>query len=56
MKKAAINNLRIYVSGYNLFTFHDATYWDPERGNSGVSLGQYPTTKSFIVGLDLTFL
>ncbi len=55
MKKAAINNLRIYVSGYNLFTFHDATYWDPERGNSGVSLGQYPTTKSFIVGLDLTF-
>ena len=55
MKKAAINNLRVYVSGYNLITLHDATYWDPERGTSGVSLGQYPTTKSFIVGLDISF-
>lgn len=54
-RKAEISNLRIYVSGYNLFTFHDATYWDPERGTSGVSLGQYPTTKSFVVGLDISF-
>lgn len=54
-KKAAMSNVRIYLSGYNLFTFHDATYWDPERGVSGVSLGQYPTTKSFVVGLDISF-
>lgn len=54
-KKAAMSNVRIYVSGYNLFTFHDATYWDPERGVTGAGLGTYPTTKSFIVGLDVTF-
>ncbi len=55
MKKAEISNLRVYVSGYNLFTFHDATYWDPERGTSGAGLGLYPTTKSFVVGLDISF-
>ena len=54
-KKAAMSNVRIYVSGYNVFTFHDATAWDPERGVSGAGLGLYPTTKSFIVGLDVTF-
>lgn len=54
-KKAAMSHVRIYVSGANLFTFHDATYWDPERGVSGVSLGQYPITKSFVVGLDISF-
>ncbi len=55
-KKAAMSNVRIYVSGYNLFTFHDAnTVMDPERGVSGTGLGVYPTTKSFIVGLDVTF-
>ncbi len=55
VKKAAMSNVRVYVSGYNLFTFHDATTWDPERGIYGTGLGTYPTTKSFIVGLDVTF-
>ena len=55
MKKAAINNLRVYVSGYNLFTFHDTNCYDPERGPSGTLLGIYPITKSFIVGLDISF-
>lgn len=55
MKKAAINNLRVYVSGYNLFTFHDTNCFDPERGQTGTSLGIYPITKSFVVGLDISF-
>ena len=55
MKKAAINNLRVYLSGYNLFTFHDTNCYDPERGQTGTSLGIYPITKSFVVGLDISF-
>ena len=54
-KKAAMSNVRLYVSAYNLFTFHDASTWDPERGFMGAGLGIYPTTKSFIVGLDISF-
>lgn len=55
-KKAAMSNVRIYLSAYNLFTFHDVhTSMDPERGVSGTGLGLYPTTKSFVIGLDVTF-
>lgn len=54
-KKAAMSNVRVYVSGYNLFTFHDTNCFDPERGVSGTSLGIYPITKSFVVGLDISF-
>lgn len=54
-RKAAMSNVRLYVSGYNLFTFHDTNCYDPERGAGGVALGIYPITKSFVVGLDISF-
>lgn len=54
-KKAAMSNVRVYLSGYNLFTFHDTNCYDPERGVSGTTLGIYPITKSFVVGLDISF-
>ncbi|MFZ5938938.1 MAG: SusC/RagA family TonB-linked outer membrane protein [Bacteroidota bacterium] len=50
-----IEQLRIYGSAVNAFTWHNVDFWDPERGVDGQGFGIYPMTKSFVVGLDLTF-
>ena len=60
MKKAMIDRLRIYVSGENLFTITKYSGIDPEFStssilNTGVDKEIYPFTRSYIVGLQLTF-
>jgi hypothetical protein len=50
-----ISQLRIYGSAVNAYTFHSVDFWDPERGVEGGGFGIYPMTKSFVIGLDLTF-
>lgn len=55
LKKAGISNVRVYGSGMNLYTFHDVNFWDPERGVAGLGYGIYPVTKTFVLGLDVTF-
>lgn len=54
-RKAKIETLRIYGSAVNAFTFHDVDFFDPERGVDGMGYGVYPMSKSFVIGLDLTF-
>lgn len=54
-QKAHISQLRIYGSAVNAFTWHSVDFWDPERGVEGSGFGIYPMTKSFVIGLDLTF-
>ena len=54
-QKIKIAQLRIYGSAVNAYTFHSVDYWDPERGVEGGGFGIYPMTKSFVVGLDVTF-
>ncbi|WP_296122628.1 TonB-dependent receptor [uncultured Bacteroides sp.] len=55
IKKAGLGNAKVYASGLNLYTFHDVNFWDPERGIDGLGYGIYPVTKTFVIGLDLTF-
>ena len=55
MDNAKISQLRIYGSAVNAFTWHSVDFWDPERGVEGSGFGIYPMTKSFVIGLDLTF-
>jgi len=69
MKKAGIGAVQVYVSGRNLLTFTDWIGWDPEarqigRGGSswddtrGATMyddSNYPSTKSFVFGLNVTF-
>ncbi|MEX2372033.1 MAG: TonB-dependent receptor [Bacteroidales bacterium] len=50
-----VEQLRIYGSAVNAYTFHNVDFWDPERGVNGQGFGIYPMSKSFVVGLDLTF-
>lgn len=54
-KKIYINNLRVFVSGLNLYCFNGVDYWDPEQGVTGITAGAYPLTKSFVGGIELTF-
>lgn len=53
MKKAGVNNLRLFVSGFNLLTFTDFKYLDPESSN--VIQGYYPQQRTFTFGVDVTF-
>lgn len=55
LNKVGLKSTRVYASGLNVYTFHDVNFWDPERGIDGLGYGIYPVSKSFIVGLDLTF-
>jgi TonB-linked SusC/RagA family outer membrane protein len=51
--KLGINSLKLYVSGYNLFTFDNIYPYDPE---SGAGRGWfYPQQKSYNIGVNVTF-
>lgn len=61
LKKARIDNLRVYVTGYNLWTWTNYSGNDPEVDTQrttpltpGVDYNAYPKSRSFIVGLNLT--
>lgn len=54
MKKARIDNLRLYLSGDNLLTVSDFFYaYDPETPVS--KGGYYPQVKTVVLGLNITF-
>ncbi|HEX6431196.1 MAG TPA: TonB-dependent receptor [Niastella sp.] len=50
IKKAKIQNLRLYVQGQNLFTITNYTGYDPE--SQGISL---PPLRTFATGIQFTF-
>ena len=55
-----LSNMRIYVSGDNLFTLTEYTGFDPEIGargsrDIGIDRGIYPQARIFRVGLNATF-
>lgn len=56
-QKAFIQNLRLYLTGENLFTFTKYTGYDPEVGGGtlGIDRGQYPQAKSYMFGVNLQF-
>ena len=53
-KTRFISGLRIYLQAQNLFTFTKFTGLDPE-GAGNLYLAQYPMSRQFTFGLDLTF-
>ncbi len=55
LEKIHLQALKFYVSGLNLYTFHDVSWWDPERGVTGINYGIYPVTKTIVGGIELTF-
>lgn len=71
LESVNIEKLRVYVSGQNLFTITDYTGYDPEISgfaksdsdpyerrtlwNMGVDYGVYPTSRTFLFGVQLNF-
>jgi hypothetical protein len=60
--KIGLSKLRLYATASNVFTITDYTGYDPEVSsfNSndarlGLDFGGYPTARSIIFGIDLTF-
>jgi TonB-linked SusC/RagA family outer membrane protein len=60
--RANMSNLRLYVSGQNLKTWTDYSWYDPEassRGASDLELGwddsSYPGVRTFTIGLNVGF-
>lgn len=62
--KLGMSNLTVYVSGRNLYTWTSWVGWDPEtrqtaRGSEGGTENSwennYPYTKSYVFGLNVTF-
>ena len=53
VKRLGINNLRTYISGFNLFSIDKVKYYDPETvARSGA---YYPQTRIFTIGANLNF-
>lgn len=61
LRKSGIGSLRVYVSGSNLWTITRYKGFDPESSMgtdavaAGVDRGVYPSAKSLIAGVDITF-
>lgn len=59
-EKLSVRNLRMYVTGNNLFVWTKYSGYDPEvstRGNGltpGVDFGAYPRSRTFVFGINLT--
>jgi len=62
INKISISNLRIYASGYNVFTWTNYTGFDPEVSTRrktpltpGVDYSAYPKSRLLVFGLNLSF-
>jgi outer membrane receptor protein involved in Fe transport len=61
LKVLPVEELRLYVSVRNLFTFTKYSGMDPEVGYgpnswaSGIDLGLYPVARTFLVGMNVKF-
>ena len=53
-KSGFIEGLRVYFQAQNLFTFTKFSGLDPE-GVSNIYVAQYPMSRQFTFGFDLTF-
>jgi len=59
LTKAKIENLKIYASAKNLYTFTKWPGWDPESDDIGlgstVGIGGFPMARQFILGINFSF-
>ncbi|WP_229253042.1 SusC/RagA family TonB-linked outer membrane protein [Dyadobacter helix] len=53
-QRIKVNNLRVYVSARNLFTFTKWPGWDPEGWSSATVPANLPMPKNFTVGLNMS--
>ena len=54
LQKIKMQNFRVYLAANNLFTITKYSGYDPEVGG-GVDYGNYPQSRTFMLGVSLTF-
>lgn len=60
LEKLKLDRIRLYVSANNLYTFTKYSGYNPDVSNAnpaaaGVDLGQYPQTRTFTTGVNISF-
>ena len=57
LDKLGISNLRLYLSGKNLYTFTDWLGYDPEASKTDTNYfdGPYPDARTIVMGINLGF-
>jgi len=55
LKKTPLNTVKVYASGFNLFTITDVNYVDPEMDPNKNNGFYYPQQKVYNVGVNVTF-
>lgn len=55
LESIGLSNLRVYFSGYNLLTWSDVEDFDPEKFASDYRNSQYPNSKVYTVGINVSF-
>jgi hypothetical protein len=55
LKKTPLNTVKVYASGFNLFTITDVNYVDPEMDPDKNNGFFYPQQKVYNVGVNVTF-
>jgi hypothetical protein len=55
LKKTPLNTVKVYASGFNLFTITDVNYVDPEMDPDKNNGFYYPQQKVYNVGVNVTF-
>ncbi len=53
LQNARIDNARVFFNAANLYTWHDVSYWDPERDVTGGGYIIFPLAKTFSFGVEL---
>lgn len=53
--RIGVRNLKFYVNGQNLLTFSKMKDFDPEKNINGVNFYEYPTVKTYTMGINATF-
>ena len=54
LTKVGVQNVRVYLSGYNLLTFTGLKYCDPEFPSSNYGYN-YPLNKTITLGANIKF-
>ena len=55
INKVGLTAAKVYISGQNVYTFHNVNFWDPERGVNGMGAGIYPVSKTWALGVEVAF-
>jgi hypothetical protein len=53
--RVKLSSARLYVAGQNLYTFTQYSGIDPEVGIGGIDFNVYPVTRTYCVGVNLSF-